>query len=110
MGTGVPGYIVNCNKAMSTGPMMFGSIEAVSRQALERYFADPGKCSFGYQFGEDRWFGNCLASLGAQGIQDFGMVGDGECTGKTFSTLCSANSLCLPLLLAATLSSAAAAL
>merc|ERR1712008_39190 len=32
--TGVPGYIVNCNKGgMSTGPMMFGSIEAISRQA-----------------------------------------------------------------------------
>jgi len=80
--TGVPGYIVNCNKAgMSTGPMMFGSIEAISRQALERYFANPGRCSFGYEFGEDRWFGNCLASLGAQGIPDFGMVGDNVCTG-----------------------------
>merc|ERR1712018_54038 len=66
--TGVPSYIVNCNKAgMSTGPMMFGSIEAVSRQGLERYLGNTGKCSFGYEFGEDRWFGNCLNSLGVQG-------------------------------------------
>jgi len=48
---------------------------------LERYFANPGKCNWGYQFGEDRWFGGCLAGLGVQGIQDFGMVGDGVCTG-----------------------------
>jgi len=81
--TGFANYIVNCNKpGMSTGPMMFGSIEAISRQALEKYFEDTGKCNWGYEFGEDRWFGGCLAGLGSAGTQDFGMVGDGVCTGK----------------------------
>jgi len=79
--TGVAAYIVNCNKQMATGPMMFGSIEAISRQALEKYFANPNKCNWGSEFGEDRWFGGCLSSIGVQGAQDFGMVGDGVCKG-----------------------------
>jgi hypothetical protein len=80
--TGTPCYIVNCNKpGMSTGPMMFGSIESVSRQGLEKYFVNTGKCNWGFQFGEDRWFGGCLAALGVQGVQDFSEVGDGVCTG-----------------------------
>jgi len=80
--TGTPCYVVNCNKAgMATGPMMFGSIESVSRQGLESYFVNTGKCNWGYQCGEDRWFGGCLSRLGVQGVQDFGEVGDGVCTG-----------------------------
>lgn len=79
--TGTPCFIVNCNKAMITGPMMFGSMEAISRQALEKYFSNEAACQNNYQYGEDRWFGNCLQSLGAQGAQDFGMVGDNVCTG-----------------------------
>jgi len=79
--TEIPCYIVNCNKPMATGPMMFGSIESISRHGLEEYYKNPGKCNWGYEFGEDRWFGGCLASLKVQGVQDFGEVGDGVCTG-----------------------------
>jgi hypothetical protein len=76
-------YIVNCNKPdimASLGPMMFGSLEAISRPGLQNYFNNEGPCKTGYQFGEDRWLGNCLKSVGTRGAQDFGIVGDQVCT------------------------------
>jgi len=79
--TGVPGYIVNCNKPFMLQPMMFGSVEAISREGLEKYFVNTGACNWGYEFGEDKWLGKCLSGLGVPGVQDFGMVGDGVCTG-----------------------------
>jgi len=78
--TGTPCYIVNCNKAFMQ-PMMFGSVEAISRQGLDKYFANTGSCNWGYNFGEDKWLGKCLSALGVAGVQDFGMVGDGVCNG-----------------------------
>lgn len=76
-------YIVNCNKPdimASTGPMMFGSLEAISKLGLQQYFNNEGPCKTGYQFGEDRWLGNCLKSVGTNGADDFGIVGDQVCT------------------------------
>jgi len=76
-------YIVNCNKPdimASLGPMMFGSLEAVSKLGLQNYFNNEGPCKTGYQYGEDRWLGNCLNSVGTRGAQDFGIVGDQVCT------------------------------
>jgi hypothetical protein len=79
--TGTPCYIVNCNKPFMLQPMMFGSVESISRQGLEKYFANTGRCNWGYEFGEDKWLGKCLSAVGVQGIQDFGAVGDNVCTG-----------------------------
>lgn len=75
-------YIVNCNKAgMATGPMMFGSVEALGRDALMEYYNREGECKSHYEYGEDRWLGDCLNKLSVKGIQDFAMVGDKVCTG-----------------------------
>lgn len=75
-------YIVNCNKPDLHGAaMMFGSVEAMSRVAMEAYFNSGMTCRKNYQFGEDRWLGDCLNELGVTPVQDFGMVGDGVCTG-----------------------------
>jgi len=79
--TGTPCYIVNCNKPFMLQPMMFGSVESISRQGLEKYFANTGACNWGYEFGEDKWLMKCLSALGVQAPQDFGAVGDNVCTG-----------------------------
>mmetsp|Transcript_12917 Transcript_12917/g.36824 ORF Transcript_12917/g.36824 Transcript_12917/m.36824 type:complete len:626 (+) Transcript_12917:67-1944(+) len=78
-------YIVNCNKKWMK-PMMFGSLEAISREALETYYENEGEClSHVAQWGEDRWLGDCLEKLGASGTQDFDLVGDKVCKGADCS-------------------------
>lgn len=74
-------FIVNCNKKWMT-PMMFGSMEAVSREALELYYSREAECT-GHvdQWGEDRWLTDCLEKLGATGTEDFDIVGDKVCRG-----------------------------
>lgn len=79
---GSPAYIVNCNKPMATGPMMFGSLEAINHAAWLRYFGSGGRCHKNYQWGEDRWLGECLKELGVMPVNDFSLVGDGVCTGN----------------------------
>jgi len=59
---------------------MFGSLEAISKAGLQDYFNNEAPCKTGYQYGEDRWLGNCLKSVGATPVQDFGIVGDQVCT------------------------------
>mmetsp|Transcript_28739 Transcript_28739/g.89678 ORF Transcript_28739/g.89678 Transcript_28739/m.89678 type:complete len:625 (+) Transcript_28739:82-1956(+) len=80
--TGHPSFILTCGKAgMPDGPMMFGSVEAISTQALHAYFNSESTCrSLPWQsWGEDLWMGNCLKSLGVSAVGDFGMVSDGVC-------------------------------
>jgi len=72
-------YIVNCVKPFMT-PMMFGSLEAISRKAMINYFQREGECKDHYDWGEDRWLGDCLNRLGSSGVQDFNFVGDKVCT------------------------------
>mmetsp|Transcript_24902 Transcript_24902/g.57885 ORF Transcript_24902/g.57885 Transcript_24902/m.57885 type:complete len:649 (+) Transcript_24902:39-1985(+) len=79
-------FIINCNKKWMT-PMMFGSLEAISRKALENYFAkEKDHCqAHVYKWGEDRWLGSCLKKLGANGTEDFDLVGDDVCKGADCS-------------------------
>jgi len=83
--TGKLAFVKNCNSPtlIQTGPMMFGSLEAISRSALDKYFYGGGEtlCKRDYQFGEDRWLGNCLTDLGVWGAPEFDMVGDALCVG-----------------------------
>jgi len=78
-------FILNCGKAgMPDGPMMFGSLEAITRIALDSYFNSESSCRsmpWG-AWGEDLWLGNCLKNLGASAEADFGMVSDGVCLYK----------------------------
>mmetsp|Transcript_110591 Transcript_110591/g.308057 ORF Transcript_110591/g.308057 Transcript_110591/m.308057 type:complete len:626 (-) Transcript_110591:124-2001(-) len=74
-------YIINCNKKWMK-PMMFGSLEAISREALETYFDKEGECKEHVDtWGEDRWLGFCLDKLGVNGTEDFDLVGDKVCKG-----------------------------
>lgn len=84
---GRPTYIVTCGKAGMT-PMMFGALEAIAREAMEKYYAGRDAC-MGLpvdDWGEDRWLGACLDMLGAPGEQDFGLVSDGVCEGVSCSS------------------------
>jgi len=78
--TGHATYIINCDKAGMT-PMMFGSVEAISRAAMVRYFGSESTCRSNYQYGEDRWLGDCLSKLGVVGETDFEMLDDKVCKG-----------------------------
>ncbi|CAK0801038.1 unnamed protein product [Prorocentrum cordatum] len=78
-------YIKNCNMYDGPGwPMMFGSLEAISRPALQLYYDNADRCREELEWeawGEDLWLGNCLDMLGAESVGNFDIIGDGVCTG-----------------------------
>lgn len=80
--SGHSAFILTCGKAgMPDGPMMFGSVEALSRMALDSYFNSESTCRnmpWG-AWGEDLWLGNCLKNLGVSAEADFNLVSDGVC-------------------------------
>mmetsp|Transcript_4509 Transcript_4509/g.14113 ORF Transcript_4509/g.14113 Transcript_4509/m.14113 type:complete len:101 (+) Transcript_4509:2-304(+) len=61
--------------------MMFGSVEAISKQGMHKYYFQGGEttCKKNYQYGEDRWLGDCLTEIGVQPVLDERMVGDQLC-------------------------------
>merc|ERR1712217_955937 len=77
-----PKFVLNCQKG-GMGSAMFGSLEAISREGLEHFFADEYKCMSlpVDQWGEDRWLQNCMYSVGTSNTADFGLVSDGVCNG-----------------------------
>lgn len=82
--TGIKAYIKNCNSPtlIQQGPMMFGSVEAISKTGLIEYYASSAiKCHGNFQWGEDRWMGDCLSKIGVKGIGDWKMEGDKLCVG-----------------------------
>jgi len=87
--TGKPVFIQNCASytlVQQGGAMMFGSMEAMSNQAMDRYFKQGvWQCNNNYQFGEDRWLGICLKSIGVWPVTDPGTLGDKLCVPGVFS-------------------------
>jgi len=79
---GRPTYIVTCTLPGMT-PMMFGALEAISKDAIQKFFDAKDSCMNlpVDDWGEDRWLGACLNQLGAPGEEDYSMVSDGVCTG-----------------------------
>merc|ERR1712113_699074 len=78
---GRPVFILTCTKAgMPDGPMMFGSVEAISKMAMQKYYDSGATCTnLPWQsWGEDLWLGNCLKQLGVVGEAD-GLVDDRAC-------------------------------
>jgi len=61
--------------------MMFGSVEAMTLQAMNRYFNGGGvwKCNKNYQYGEDRWMGECFKEIGVLPVMDPLVLGDKLC-------------------------------
>jgi len=83
--TGKTTFIKNCMKYTGPGwPMMFGSLEAFSRQAIDLYYEGADRCKKELEWdvwGEDLFMGNCLKMLGADSDFDGGIIGDNVCKG-----------------------------
>lgn len=77
-------YVRNCNKAMSEGTMMFGALEAISKSALDGYYANFDACNneIPWQaWGEDLFMMRCLEHVGTSPSEDFNIIQDGVCNG-----------------------------
>jgi len=77
-------YIRNCDKPMSEGAMMFGALEAISKSALDGYFANFDACNNEVpwqEWGEDLFMMRCLEHIGTTPSEDFGIIQDGVCKG-----------------------------
>jgi len=83
--TGRSVYVKNCGLLQGPGwPMMFGSLEAFSRSAVEAYFAGAQRCAteLAWQtWGEDLFIQRCLDHLGVGSVVDLSISGDNVCTG-----------------------------
>jgi len=83
--TGKNIFMKNCMKWTGIGwPMMFGSLEAYTKQAMETYYAGADKCKTDLQWqawGEDLYMGICLNMLGAGSEFDGNIIGDNVCKG-----------------------------
>lgn len=76
-------YIVNCDKP-GMAPMMFGSVEMLSRQAMQTFHDRQQECLGGLDWkiwGEDYFLGKCFDMLGVQRENLFSAVQDGVCKG-----------------------------
>jgi len=87
--TGQRVYVKNCGKGTGPGwPMMFGSLEAFSRAAMEAYFAGAHRCATELQWqawGEDIYMEFCFDHLGVGSAVDLTISGDNVCTGAVCS-------------------------
>lgn len=77
-------YVQNCASytlVQQGGVMMFGSVEAISNKAMNIYFNGGGvwRCNKNYQYGEDRWIGECFKELGVWPVLDSLVLGDKLC-------------------------------
>jgi hypothetical protein len=77
-------YVRNCNKPMAEGTMMFGALEAISRTAMEGYYANFDACNNEVPWqawGEDLFMMRCLEHIGVGIWEDFSIIQDGVCNG-----------------------------
>jgi hypothetical protein len=77
-----PTYLITCTLP-GMMPIMFGAVEAISKDAIEKFFYNKDACmNLPIDlWGEDRWLSNCLNQLGAPGEEDYELVADGVCRG-----------------------------
>jgi hypothetical protein len=83
-----PAYVRNCNRFPSDPdfPMMYGSLEAISKEGLRMYRDNLWRCQndFGAwwrSWGEDLFMHKCLTHIGVNPKNDFGIISDGLCMG-----------------------------
>mmetsp|Transcript_70902 Transcript_70902/g.191671 ORF Transcript_70902/g.191671 Transcript_70902/m.191671 type:complete len:549 (+) Transcript_70902:3-1649(+) len=84
--TGSNVYVRNCRGDGNNPefPMMFGSLEAITRQGLQAYKDGKDRCRSElnwYSWGEDLFLGKCLLHLGVGPVDDFSIISDGVCAG-----------------------------
>jgi hypothetical protein len=81
---GANAYVRNCDKPMSEGTMMFGSMEVISKTAITTFFSNTVTC---YKeipwnaWGEDLYLMRCLEHVGVTFVEDYQLVQDGVCKG-----------------------------
>lgn len=78
-------FVRNCGKYTGEGwPMMYGSVEAVSKSAVVVYAGGWKRCREELNWthwGEDVYMAQCLSQLGVDPIDDMDLVGDERCEG-----------------------------
>jgi hypothetical protein len=83
--TGSPTYVKNCNKYDGPDwPLMFGAAEAISSQALAKYWEGEEQCRDELEWqswGEDYFMSHCLDHLGVEAFLDTEEIGDNLCSG-----------------------------
>merc|ERR1712060_965062 len=65
-------------------PMMIGSIEILSREAVDTFLDGEERCQQEMrwqEWGEDLYLGKCLEFLGVEQAGDYGLLGDENCRG-----------------------------
>lgn len=93
--TGAATYVRNCNKVPDSPdfPMMYGSLEAISREGLHTYRDNKELCKKELDWaawGEDYYLGKCFLHLDVAPTDDFSLISDGVCTGVDCSSADSA--------------------
>jgi ferredoxin len=82
-------YVLNCNSVGLGAPMMFGAVEAISRDAVRAYGDQQDRCKneLGWQgWGEDKYLANCLQHIGVLAVSDFDLLHDQRCLGEADCT------------------------
>jgi len=90
-------FVTNCDKMAGWGkgwgdgwPMMYGSLEIISHDALALYYEGrEGKCQGPGGLGEDAYMGLCLRALGVGELfmrQGDNVCAGGACSDKSFSS------------------------
>jgi hypothetical protein len=76
-------YVKTCHKDNGMKNMMFGALEALTKVAVQKYFAGIESCrELEWQsWGEDLFMMKCLDNLGAIGMDQFTVVDDQLCNG-----------------------------
>jgi hypothetical protein len=85
--TGSKSYVRNCNSQPQSEdfPMMFGSLEVLSKGAAKAFFSggeqECRKTLDWQTWGEDYFLGKCMLHLEVTPIDNFDIISDGVCTG-----------------------------
>jgi hypothetical protein len=77
---GKPVFYHNC--LVGGQGKLYGALEVFSKQAMETYHRENHRCKSELHWkgwGEDLFMSKCMLLLGAQGIDDFTLVGDARC-------------------------------
>jgi hypothetical protein len=77
-------FVINCNAypGHPDFPMIYGSVEIVSREAVVTYGQLRHECNDDLpwkDWGEDFWLTRCMDHLGIERVEDFQVVGDKRC-------------------------------
>lgn len=86
--TGKTVYVVNCNKFPDSPnfPMMYGSVEIFSQQAMLKYAKSSWECGSKLpweKWGEDYYMTHCLDYINVSRVGDYTVIADDTCTGAT---------------------------